>query len=294
MKRSTIYLIILVVVIFITPFVFLGILISKNPDLYDVFVTEVKDVQYSYKLVIQARDGGVGNGGHVLLTTYRGYVDEEAPVNFVTDGSGFSTSQQGDTIVIVIDSLRETGEEGHFLTVEFPKETGLELVNTDSRTEVRIESGDFRSLRLQSCGKTGIHSCNISDAVLSDTIYANSIFLSDDNVGRLRINGNVESLQIEGSNIGFLFVGGSCHRISLEKNNIGACSWSWENRQLADINDCVIGSTKIEADTTGGDAVWDDASLTVFEASSNDSSKIQFGIRVNVDGKTLRPDDVSE
>ena len=294
MKRSTIYLVILLLVLLIFPFIILGILMYNSPDLSDL---ENKDDESAlpYNIVIHATDTTIENYGYIQLTTYKGYVDEDNPVKFIADGNGFNASLQNNTIIISVDSLSDLGENNHFLSIEFPSNAKIKLINTVPDIAIRAEAGDFKALNAQSPGYTQINSCNVAGVILSDTTYVNQISISNSNIGGLKINGKGKDLRICLSNIGTLSVSGTCKSIFFNSNNIGACSWNSENQKNADINHCTIGATVnedvISIDINDDDEADSDVTISAF---SDDTSKVRAGIRIGIANDNKNRVDISD
>lgn len=282
MKRSTIYLIILLAILLIFPFIFFSILIAKSPK-FSTLEEMDSDTVRPYNIVIHATDTTVKNCGSISLTTYKGFIDEDAPVNFIADGKGFHATLQDNTIIVTIDTLSETGEGLHFLTIEVPQNAKVKLINTLPDIEVAAENGDFKALKAQSSGNIRIGSCNVAGVVLCDTTHVCDIDIHNSNIGGMKINGKNKKLRLCNSNIGTLTVGGTCESLFLNSNNIGACSWNKENQQKADIHNSIIGTTVnenvISVDINDDEDADTDVTISAFSA---DSSTIRAGIRVDV------------
>ena len=109
MKRSTILLITLLVVVIVAPIIYISVVISKLPSFKDWVVETVETLDpgqenlYEYKMLVTASQPVPDC--YMNITTYKGKVDSLHSVNFVAPAEGVKAELRGDSIIVNLDNL---------------------------------------------------------------------------------------------------------------------------------------------------------------------------------------------
>ena len=253
MKRSSIFLIILLLAIVAAPLVFVGVVVKDAADIKEWIVSKISandDAEHTYKMYISSPCSDSIPECYMNVTTYSGKIDTIEPVNFIDPIAGVQAVMRGDSIIVVLDNVNLFVGDGLFLTVELPKNTRLYIDNSVPTAQVRTHNVDLSAVRCNSRSNFSAYNSQIGAFMSVDTLSPKTLHLLNSNVGAVKINGDKATLCIDNSNIGAMLVSGTCDSIAFSFSNIGVCSWNEACASKADITDCVITSTVDEGIVT--------------------------------------------
>lgn len=243
MKRSTIFLIIVLALAVIIPALVVGVVASKMPSLDDVIGKAVQmgeKPEYTYNMTITSPDAADVTDCYIMVTTYSGSVDTLSSVNFVDPVTGVAASLNGRNIEVELTGVSDLTADGLCLTIELPESTKLVIENTLPMVDIHLSSADLSALRMASPGDFTAINANLGAFLGSDKSVAKELHFENCNVGAAKLNGEKATLYVAGSNIGAMTVAGDCDSVMLSNSNIGVCSWSSACGDRAVIDNCVI------------------------------------------------------
>ncbi len=276
MKRSTIFFIIILIMLLAIPMAFLVYTYSLMPDLGKLmeFFDENDDPLYQYTVVVTTPDTVSADNAYIAFSTYKGNVDESNPVNFINSMEGCAATLVGDTIFISIENLMHIEEDGHILSVELPYESKLFIANNVPSITMRVEGADLHALRTTSQGDVVVYSSNLGGMISTDTTAMKRLTIDNSNVGGVKVNGVNTKVFIDDSNIGALVVRNESPEIGLTNSNIGSCAWNKACNDKAVIKNCAIVTTLSEnsIDVTIDDVA--DTTSSIFYLSHPDSINV--------------------
>lgn len=252
MKRSTIFFIILLVILVVSPIVYIVLVAKDVVELRDWVVEEFQsnddNEELSYKMRITSLNDTFVPDCYMNITTYDGMVvDTLQSVNFVVPADGVTAVLRNDSIIVVLDNVNATVFDGLCLTVELPKNSRLEITNNVPTVDIRMHDAELSTLEVASLSSLDIKDSNIGAFVSVDKTSDKILNIADTNVGAMKINGDNMTFAMKDSNVGALTIAGVCDAIKMNDSKVGVCSWNNACNQLADISDCVITS-RVEED----------------------------------------------
>ena len=244
MKRSTILLITLLVVVIVAPIIYISVVISKLPSFKDWVVEAVETLDsgqenlYEYKMLVTASQPIPDC--YMNITTYKGKVDSLHSVNFVAPAEGVKAELRGDSIIVNLDNLKSFDGDGLFLTVELPENNKLKIDNSVSTVDIRFKGVDLGAVYAATYGDILVDDSNLGALMTAENDKKKSIRISDSNIGAVKFFGKSTTLYVDNSNNGAMSIGGTCDAITLRDSSIGVVSWNNECNDKAVIEDCEV------------------------------------------------------
>lgn len=295
MKRSTIFLIIILVTMIIAPIVYIG-LVAKDVIKFKDWVVEELNINnddnsaLSYKMRITSLDGSAVPECYMNITTYEGVVvDTLNSVNFVVPADGVTAILRNDSIIVVLDKVDATVFDGLCLTVEIPENSRLKIENSVSSVDIHFHDADLSAVKMASLSDLIVDDSNWGAFVSTDSTTEKGMRFLDSNVGAMKIAGENVALTIQESNMGALTISGTCRSIKLSGSNLGVCSWNRACDTMADIDDCVI-TTQInegQVNVTIDDDIVTDTSDSISIKQGDEKVNISAsGVKVNSEDGT--------
>lgn len=298
MKRSTIFLIVILVTLVVAPIIYIGLVAKDVKKFTDWMQTEFlvdNDEAFSYKMKITSLDGAAVPDCYMNITTYDGMVvDTLQSVNFVVPADGVTAVLRNDSIVVVLNKVDATVFDGLCLTIELPKNSSLKIENSVPTVDIRLHDADLSTLNIASLSDLSLDDTNIGVLVSIDTTTDKNVNLKDTNIGAMKVNGDNMALTITDGNIGALTVAGTCKAIKMYDSNIGVCSWNKACDEMAVVEDCVItrsvddGLVKIDLNEDNDKGISVKADVSIEESDEKvevtpAGVKVQDGDGTNVD-----------
>ena len=287
MKRSTILLITLLVVVIVAPILYLSVVISKLPSIKDWMVETIETLDadkanlYEYKMAVTSSQPIPD--AYIYVTTYKGKIDSLHSVNFVAPVEGVQAELQGDSIIINLDNVKDTLSGTLLLTLELPENNNLILNNQVASLDVRFMKSDIGAVNATSLGDILIEDSNLGAFMLAKNDEAHkTIDIQDSNIGAVRLNGNNDTLEVQDSNIGAMTISGVCQAINLKDNNFGVVSWNKECNDKAVIEDCVM-TVKVKENVM--DDADDDKNARVYMIDDNGEKVEVASGAIKIDGE---------
>lgn len=295
MKRSTILLITLLVVVIVAPILYLSVVISKLPSLKDWMVETIETLDadkanlYEYKMAVTSSQPIPDT--YIYVTTYKGKIDSLHSVNFVAPVEGMQAELQGDSIIINLDNVKDTLSGTLLLTLELPENSNLILNNQVASLDIRFMKSDIGAVNATSLGDILIEDSNLGAFMLAKNDEAHkTIDIQDSNIGAVRLNGNNDTLEVQDSNIGAMTISGVCQAINLKDNNFGVVSWNKECNDKAVIEDCVM-TVKVKENVM--DDADDDKNARVYMIDDNGEKVEVASGAIKIDGEDGEKVDIS-
>ena len=292
MKRSTILLVALLLLVIVAPIIYIVTVINKMPSFKEWIAEVVESVDtdrgsmYEYKMSVVSSQPVPHC--YMYVTTYRGAVDSLHSVNFVAPVEGVRAELIGDSIVLNLDDLKKPEGDGLILTVELPDNSTLKIDNPFDSVELRFNHAEMGAVHASTHGALLIEDCSVGAMMTKQNDSRKCVAIHDSSIGAAKIAGNATALVVADSNIGALSVDGTCDSIELSDSNMGVVSWNKECNDKAVVNDCVM-QVKLKEDV----AEADDA-LTSMSIIGEDGEKVDISLNsVRVDGADGEKVDIS-
>lgn len=292
MKRSTILLITLLVVVIVAPIIYISVVISKLPSFKDWVVETVETLDpgqenlYEYKMLVTASQPVPDC--YMNITTYKGKVDSLHSVNFVAPAKGVRAKLIGDSIVINIDEVQAVANDKLLLTVELPAGSTLKVYNQQPLLDIHFDHVDMGAVNVATCGDLLFDNAEMGALMTLESDSKKSLSLKSSDIGVVKINGNNTTLAVSHSNVGAMSVAGTCDAITLGDSNLGVMSWNDECNDKAVINDCAM-TVKVKENIVN--VTWneedDNDSLVKMYIIDEDGEKVD----VSLDGVHVKGSD---
>ena len=292
MKRSTILLITLLVLVIVAPIIYISVVVSKLPSLKEWITETIETLDaneaylYEYKMAVfssqQLPDC------YLSVTTYSGAVDTLHSVNFVAPAEGVRAELIGDSIVINIDEVQAVANDKLLLTVELPAGSTLKVYNQQPLLDIHFDHVDMGAVNVATCGDLLFDNAEMGALMTLESDSKKSLSLKSSDIGAVKINGNNTSLAVSHSNVGAMSVAGTCDAITLDDSNIGVMSWNDECNDMAVVNDCAM-TVKVKENIVN--VTWneedDNDSLVKMYIIDEDGEKVD----VSLDGVHVKSSD---
>ena len=249
MKRSTQLIIVILLVAFVTPIIYIALVAKDALKVKDWIVEHVsvddKKI-YSYSLEINAADAQAVPPCNIHINTYKGVVDSLNPVFFVAAAGGVDAKCEDSHIVVTLGDLKDLVADDLCLTIEVPQNARLKIVNHVPQTHLSLVGGDYGAIYVDAKSNLMMADVNVGGVLSVDTTALKKIVVDDSNIGAMKVNGKNIELDIKDSNVGALSISGTCERIVFADGHIGVCAWNNDCATKAVIDDCSIVSRVVE------------------------------------------------
>ena len=282
MKRSTILLIALLLLVIVAPIIYIVTIVNKMPSFKEWIVQTIEAADtdrgsmYEYKMSVVSSQSVPRC--YIYVTTYRGAVDSLHSANFVAPVEGVRAELIGDSIVLNLDDLKEPEGDGLILTVELPDNSTLKVDNPFDLVELRFNHAEMGAVHASTHGALLIEDCCMGALMTKRNDSRKCMAIHDSNIGAAKIAGNATTLVVADSNIGALSVDDTCDSIELSDSNLGVVSWNKECNNKVVATDCVMQvNTKEDGIEEASDDSDNDA-LTSMSVVGEDGEKVNVSI----------------
>ena len=299
MKRSTILLITLLVVVILAPIIYISTIVSKLPSFKEWITETIETLDaneaylYEYKMTILSSQ--TLPDSYLSVTTYSGAVDTLQSVNFVAPAEGVRAELIGDSIVIDLDKVQAVANDLLLLTVELPAGSTLKVYNQHPTLDIHFDHADMGAVNVATSGDLIFDNGELGALMTLETETKKSLCLKSLDVGAVKINGNNTNLAVANSNVGAMSIAGTCDAIALDNSNIGVMSWNDECNGMAVVNDCAM-TVKVKENIAN--VTWDEeednSSLVKMYVMDEEGEKVDVSIDgVHVEGSDGEVVDIS-
>ena len=238
MKRSTIFIIIVLVLAVLVPVIFVCIMTTN-------FVSDVKEIstidgRVPCDYVVVVDDPAQTHAVNLSFSNEREDSGIFSSVNIQSRCGGISTVISSDTIYINIDTLHTNETTPCPIEVVLPNKSSIELHNPSSAVSVKVKDANLDNMQVAAAGDLCIEDSNVGVLQSIDSVAHSTIKMDDSNIGAAKINGKNKTIDIDSSNLGALAVSGDCESINAADCNIGVATWNNKTQSNFYARDCVF------------------------------------------------------
>lgn len=216
MKRSTIILIIFLVLLIITPIVIVKTVNNLSPE------SKLKGIQTLWN-----KSDPNTPTRYIITEEYFGSDSIGTTINITTDADSKSTLI--DNHRYDEDTIRISGNAHSSYNIIYEEEVNLIIENKNPNIKFKIANANLSKISLNSSGETDIVSSNLGTLIFQDSINTAPIRLLQNNIGGLiALSCTNRPMEITENNIGTAIFPEKYRDFSLVNNNIGVNTWSDE------------------------------------------------------------------
>lgn len=213
MKRSTIILIIFLVLLIITPIVIVKTVNNLSPE------SKLKGIQTLWN-----KSDPNTPTRYIITEEYFGSDSIGTTINITTDADSESTLI--DNHRYDEDTIRISGNAHSNYNIIYEEEVNLIIENKNPNIKFKITNANLSKISLNSSGETDIVSSNLGTLIFQDSINTAPIRLLQNNIGGLiALCCTNRPMKIVENNIGTAIFPEKCKGFSLVNNNIGVTTW---------------------------------------------------------------------
>ncbi len=282
MKRSTIFILVILSLCIIAPIIYICLVardVKNNMGNIKEWVSEYIDVDESsasYILNINSTDSISVPDCYIYVTTYTSSTGGDKYVHIVNPVTGVNVKQENHLINVDLNEVSDMEGDGLILTIELPKNSILKVENKVAAVDIVTGNADLNRLMLVSPSDIKVEDSNIGAISSVEQLTQKSMLFDDSNIGLIQFNGDYCSVEVDNSNIGAMTISGTCQAISMSESQIGVCSWNRACSNIAVIDDCDITTLVDEHifQVTVDDVAIDTTAMEVQVSSDSDRVEI--------------------